>query len=72
MEVFVRNGNVDQAMKILKKKLIRESTFKELSKRRYFSKPSVRKRVKREEAEKRRIKDAKKANKSDNEDYLRI
>ena len=57
----VVNNQVDRAMRELKRKLIREGLFKELSKRRFFAKPSVRIKVKREEAEKRRNKDMKKA-----------
>ena len=63
MEVKVVNNQVERAMRDLKKKLIREGLFKELSKRRFYYKPSVRIKLKREEAEKRRIKERKKANK---------
>lgn len=61
MEVKVVNNQVERAMRDLKKKLIREGLFKELSKRRFYFKPSVRTKLKREEAEKRRIKERKKA-----------
>ena len=49
MEVTVRENNVDQAMRALKKKMQREGIFREMKLRRHFEKPSV-KRV-REEAE---------------------
>lgn len=45
---------LEKAMKIMKKKLLREGVFKELKRRRYFEKPSDRKRRKRKEAERER------------------
>ena len=61
MLVRVTNNLVDRAIKELKRKLIREGLFKDLSKKRYFLQPSERKKKKREEAEKRRQKDRKRA-----------
>ncbi len=49
MLVFVRENNVDQALRTLKKKMQREGIFREIKLRRHFEKPSE-KRV-REEAE---------------------
>ena len=49
MQVLVRDNNVDQALKALKKKMQREGIFREMKLRRHFEKPSER-RV-REEAE---------------------
>ena len=46
IEVSVRNNNVDKAMRILKKKLLKEGLMKELRDRKQFTKPSL---VKREE-----------------------
>jgi small subunit ribosomal protein S21 len=43
----------------LKRTLIREGLFKELKKRKFYTKPSVAKRLKREAAEKQRHKDLK-------------
>lgn len=40
MEVNVRDGNVEQAFRVLKKKLQREGTFREMKLRRYYEKPS--------------------------------
>jgi small subunit ribosomal protein S21 len=40
MQVTVRDNNVDQAMRALKKKLQREGVFKEMKLRRHFEKPS--------------------------------
>ena len=55
--IQVRNGNVEQAMRVLKKKLQKDGRLKELRDRQYFSKPSE---VKRETA-KQRLKNIKKA-----------
>jgi small subunit ribosomal protein S21 len=49
VQVQVRDNNVDQALKALKKKMQREGIFREMKLRNYFEKPSE-KRV-REEAE---------------------
>lgn len=49
MFVNVRDNNVDQALRSLKKKLQREGVLREMKLRRHFEKPSERK--KREKAE---------------------
>ncbi|MFA6279676.1 MAG: 30S ribosomal protein S21 [Bdellovibrionales bacterium] len=49
MQVLVRDNNVDQALRVLKKKLQREGVFREMKLRRNYEKPSE-KRV-REQAE---------------------
>jgi small subunit ribosomal protein S21 len=40
--VFVRDNNVDQALRILKKKMQREGLFREMKRRRFYEKPSAR------------------------------
>ena len=40
MQVLVRDNNVDQAMKALKKKLQREGVFREIKLRNFYEKPS--------------------------------
>ena len=55
MEVNVVNNQVEQAMQRLKILLIKEGMLKELKKRRYYAKPSVKAKLKREEAEKSRF-----------------
>jgi small subunit ribosomal protein S21 len=40
VQIFVRENNVDQALKALKKKMQREGTFREMKRRSYFEKPS--------------------------------
>lgn len=42
MQVIVRDNNVDQALRILKKKLQREGVFREMKIRRHYEKPSER------------------------------
>ena len=49
MQVSVRDNNVDQALRVLKKKLQKEGVFREMKLRQHFEKPSE-KRV-RQEAE---------------------
>lgn len=49
MQVLVRDNNVDQALRVLKKKLQREGVFREMKMRGHYEKPSE-KRV-REKAE---------------------
>jgi len=43
VQVIVRDNNVDQALKVLKRKLQREGIFRELRRKKFFEKPSVRK-----------------------------
>ena len=59
VNIEVRDGNVGKSMMQLKRTLIREGLFKELKKRKFYIKPSVAKRLKREAAEKQRNKDLK-------------
>ena len=40
VEVLVRDNNVDQALRALKKKMQREGIFREMKMRRHFEKPS--------------------------------
>ena len=42
MYVAVRENNVDQALRVLKKKMQREGMFREMKNRRNFEKPSER------------------------------
>ena len=52
MEVSV-DHNIERAMKILKRKLIKEGLFKELKSRRYYEKPSERRKRKHKESMKK-------------------
>lgn len=40
MQVFVRDNNVDGALRVLKKKMQREGVFREMKLRRQYEKPS--------------------------------
>lgn len=40
MQVVVRDNNVDQALRVLKKKLQREGVFREMKLRNFYEKPS--------------------------------
>ena len=42
MQVMVRDNNVDQALRALKKKMQREGIFRELRRRKHYEKPSER------------------------------
>lgn len=53
MEVVVRDNNVDQALRALKKKLQREGVFREMKLRRHYEKPSQRKAREKSEAVRR-------------------
>ncbi len=50
MEVAVSGENVDQALRILKKKMQREGVYKDMKIHRRFEKPSVKKARKRTES----------------------
>jgi len=60
LQVLVRDNNVDQALKALKKKMQREGIFREMKLRNYFEKPSERKARERAEAVRRARKLARK------------
>ena len=60
MRVFVRDNNVDQALRVLKKKMQREGVFREMKQRRSYEKPSERKTREKSEAIRRARKLARK------------
>jgi small subunit ribosomal protein S21 len=60
VQVFVRDNNVDQALKVLKKKLQREGVFREMKLRGHYEKPSERRVRERAEAIRRARKLARK------------
>ena len=53
MQVVVKNGNVERAMRTLKKKLQKEGLLRELKQKQYFEKPSAKKARKKAEGIKR-------------------
>ena len=60
LQVLVRENNVDQALRVLKKKLQREGVFREMKARRAYEKPSERKAREKAEAIRRTRKLARK------------
>ena len=54
LEVPVINGNLEGAIRALKRKMNREGILKQLKLKRFHEKPSVRRKRKRKEAERRR------------------
>lgn len=56
VQVHVRDNNVDQALRALKKKLQREGVFREMKLRRSYEKPSERKAREKAEAIRRQRK----------------
>jgi small subunit ribosomal protein S21 len=42
LQVLVRDNNVDQALRVLKKKMQREGIFREMKRRSFYEKPSER------------------------------
>jgi small subunit ribosomal protein S21 len=56
LEIKVFDNQIEKALRDLKKKLAMEGTFRELKNRRFYMKPSVKKKLKQKEAEKRRQK----------------
>jgi small subunit ribosomal protein S21 len=60
MQVLVRDNNVDQALRVLKKKMQREGVFREMKRRRAYEKPSERKNREQAEAVRRARKLARK------------
>jgi small subunit ribosomal protein S21 len=60
LKVFVRDNNVEQALRILKKKLQRDGLFREIKRRKAYEKPSERKAREKVEASRRVRKAARK------------
>jgi small subunit ribosomal protein S21 len=60
LQVFVRDNNVEQALRALKKKMQREGVFREMKRRKAYEKPSERKTREKAEAIRRARKLARK------------
>ncbi|MCY3675131.1 MAG: 30S ribosomal protein S21 [Paracoccaceae bacterium] len=60
MQVIVRDNNVEQAIRVLKKKLQREGVFREMKLRQHYEKPSQKKAREKSEAIRRSRKLARK------------
>jgi small subunit ribosomal protein S21 len=53
LQVLVRDNNIDQALRVLKKKMQREGVFREMKRRRFYEKPSEKATRQRAEASRR-------------------
>ncbi|KJC45087.1 30S ribosomal protein S21 [Bradyrhizobium sp. LTSPM299] len=60
MQVLVRDNNIDQALRVLKKKMQREGVFREMKRRSAYEKPSEKKTREKAEAVRRARKLARK------------
>ncbi len=56
MKVIVRDNQIEKAVTDLKRKLLKEGFFAEIRDRRFYDKPSVKRKKKRAKAQKRRRK----------------
>ena len=54
MQVTVSQNQVERALKALKRQLIKEGLYKELKRRRFYVKPSMKKKIKIKEAQKKK------------------
>jgi len=60
LQILVRDNNVDQALRVLKRRMQREGVFKEMKRRRFYEKPSEKITRRKAEAVRRRRKLARK------------
>ena len=58
--IYVRNGNVEQAIRALKKRLLKADRQKELAKREFYEKPSAKRKRRKDAAIKRTQREANK------------
>ncbi len=56
MQVIVHGNDVEGALRHLKRKLQQEGFFREIKKRKYYEKPSVKRKRKQQEAQRRKRK----------------
>ena len=58
MEIKVHENDVERALKMLKMKLQKDGLFREIKNRKFYQKPSVKRKRKQAEARKRKAKSA--------------
>ena len=56
MEIRVRGKDIESALKALKRQLQKDGLFKDIKKRRFYEKPSVKKKTKSREALRKKMK----------------
>jgi small subunit ribosomal protein S21 len=61
VEVKVFDNQVEQALKVLKREMLKGGLFKEMKRRAFYEKPSVKRKRKQAEARKKRLKALKRA-----------
>jgi len=54
LEVTVYQNQVERALKVFKRELTKDGLLKELKRRRFYEKPSIKKKIKQKEAKKKR------------------
>jgi len=59
LEIKVHENDVERALKMLKNRLQKDGLFREIKNRRFYQKPSVKRKRKQAEARKRKAKSAK-------------
>lgn len=60
MKVAVRDGKIDQALRVLKRKMQAEGIFREMRENEHFEKPSEKRKRRQAEARRRHLKDLRK------------
>lgn len=68
MEIKVIDNQVEQALKIFKRQLAKDGVLKEMKKRRFYEKPSAKRKRKQAEARRKRMKALRKASFFDSTD----
>ncbi len=56
MDIYVDDGNIEKALKVLKRYMQKEGVLKDVKRKSFYEKPSERERRKAREARKRRLK----------------
>jgi len=56
LEIRVYDRDIEKAIRLLKRKMQHDGLFRELTNRRFYEKPSLKKKRKRREAQKRKMK----------------
>jgi small subunit ribosomal protein S21 len=56
LEIRVYDKDIEKAIRLLKRKMQHDGLFRELKNRRFYEKPSLKKKRKRREAQKRKMK----------------
>lgn len=65
MEIRVNDRNIEKALRLLKRKMQTDGLFRELKNRRFYEKPSLKKKRKRRESQKRKLKSLRMARRSE-------